>query len=269
MRIEVAHIVPAAYLRDLPAQLMHLVLPQELMHNVSYRDFYVDAYEGATAEGAYIILDNGAAEKQQVSLDSLLTCAMFIGADEVALPDVMGNALATVASTKAGLKHALGYFTNLNIPFKFGAVAQGQNAYEAYNCARVLLEGFGGLIEVIYLPRLLVKQDQRDIRVKLAKMIKEEYPDVQIHMFGLSQNFPGELALMNEYRHYIRSVDTSAAACHAAIGLRPTQDWYSTPVVRPKAFFSGAHVSSYRRHLHNYTSLLNKWVNPHEKASSR
>lgn len=251
--IDFAHIVPTAYLQYLQIDFS-LVLPQMLITDRRYAEYFI-----TRNPSHYTILDNGAAEKVSISLEALIACAQIIGADEVAMPDVLGDCRATITQTEAAIRTIQDYFDGAP-PFKIGIVAQGTCFDEAMTCATTLVDAHPS-ISVIYIPRLLVASDKRDIRVKLAQALKSRYPHIDIHLFGMHQKYSGELQQVRAYRKYIRSIDSSAAACHAEIGLMPDKTWKTTPVVRPKGFFNKPFDPVYFNRLVRYINLLDNDLN--------
>lgn len=234
--IELAAIPPVHYLDTIKSQKYHLLLPELLVHNDMYKKFYIDK-----PVNSYRILDNGAAERQQYNIMELDLIAKTWVVDEVAMPDVLGNSIATVEASSNAIEYLSDHYGSqgINGPgYRVGIVAQGKNFEEATQCIDMLMNRHGHRIGVIYIPRLLVTPTNREIRLEIAQYIKEKYPQIDIHLFGMCQAFPGELAVIAPYGNdLIRSIDTSAPYTYAVRGLSITREYQMRPIVRPKAYF--------------------------------
>jgi hypothetical protein len=72
----------------------HLVLAQ-YVKDPAYRDFYKAMHH----RGDFILLDNGAGEKEMMLLSELLAAAKLVQADEITLPDVIGDGALSARAT--------------------------------------------------------------------------------------------------------------------------------------------------------------------------
>lgn len=71
----------------------HMTLGQHLLRDETYRRFYTDL----ARRGHFIMVDNGAAEGDCPPFKDVANVAWSIGADEVVMPDVLRDGMATAA----------------------------------------------------------------------------------------------------------------------------------------------------------------------------
>ncbi len=182
-----------------------LMLPQ-LLTNPEY----CDAYDEFTARGDYVIMDNGAAEGKAFADDYLLGQATLFKVSELAIPDVLGDTEETYARMEMFLAHVQ---QNLGspFPFKFGLVAQGRDRREALDLVyKVVGSRWVDDIKTIFIPRLLVSEDDRFVRINIAEELWDEFGDrFDLHMFGSSPVWPREILAIQAEAPFVRGIDTS------------------------------------------------------------
>lgn len=150
-----ALIAPFSLMSRIPRTGYHLVLAH-LLDDPTYLDFF------RQAEG-YKILDNGAAEGSLVRPRDLIAKASWVNADEVVVPDVLGNCDGTIQRARdfrvVAKEHS---------EFKYMGVIQGTNISECMKCltAMTLLE----YITVLALPRHLTSI-HRMMRANMVEVI--------------------------------------------------------------------------------------------------
>lgn len=235
--MELAVIPPLAHLDTASGLKYQLMLPHMFSESQDYKDFYRAMDPGKH----HIIFDNGAAEGNRFSLYDLLEMAATVPAvKEIALPDVLGRRDATVALS---LHQLYKCYNNYSVPMPFnrcafGYVAQGVSAEDAMVGVRQVLSDILGrqYIKVIYIPRLLISFQDRTIRLRLAKMVREEFPYVDVHLFGASQQYLGDIPAASALG-FVRSVDTSAPFTFAFGGRYVDRSWQTVPVRRAHDYF--------------------------------
>ena len=235
--MELAVIPPLAHLDTASGLKYQLMLPHMFSESQDYEDFY----RAMDPDKHHIIFDNGAAESVSFSLHNLLEMAVTIPAvKEIALPDVLGLREATVTLS---LKELRACYDNPYMPTTFdscafGYVAQGKDEYDAMVGVRQVLSDILGrqYIKVIYIPRLLISFQDRTIRLRLAKMVREEFPYVDVHLFGASQQYLGDIPAASALG-FVRSVDTSAPFTFAFGGRNVDRSWQNVPVRRAHDYF--------------------------------
>ncbi len=192
-----APILPIGMLEKHQTEDLLLVLPHLLQTSTTYKEFHTKATN-------FKILDNGAAESRRVGISELLDLAGEIEADEVVLPDVIGDMEATVAVFKSLPTWVW------DTDQKYQAVLQGKNVDELRKCLD-LYEPKVGVITTIAFPRALNRDNPYGRREAINELYEEvhEY-GFEIHCLGASHpaDEAKELALMG----CVRSIDTSLPA---------------------------------------------------------
>jgi hypothetical protein len=185
----------------------HLVLAAEVLQSKAYRDFYREASE----RGQFILMDNGAAEKGTLSLSDLMKAAEAINADEIVLPDVMGDSAATFrASTNPEVLDA--------VPPKMRAVVpQGNTVHEWWACANLL----AGNMEFATL--CIPKHAERfpGGRAGILKLVHKLnwHTTYHIHLLGIWDDPWSEIASLREFRSWVRGIDTALPFALAQHGI--------------------------------------------------
>lgn len=174
---------------------------------------YAHHYWNLKASGKYIILDNGKAEAQDITNHRLIGLLKRWRPHEFVLPDVLGNADATVDAVDT-------FFEDLGerrIYSSLGIVAQGRCIDEALTCLSEIMDEHYNRVDVIYLPRLLVKPEDPTARLALAHVVKADYPDKPIHFLGAAPSYIREMEVAG-LSGLVRSMDTSAPFNYAYEG---------------------------------------------------
>lgn len=171
---------------------------------------YLREYAIADRRRDFIILDNGIAEGvKDLTAKRLCVLASRFGADELVAPDVMNNGTKTL--------HAVEKFLD--------EVEQLPKTYKSLRIMAVAhstsgdLEGAKGLvnyyadkpeIHTLGIPRCLMSEEHRAVRIDLANWVYESLPGrFEIHLLGTNPLWPREVASAATYAPHIRSVDTS------------------------------------------------------------
>lgn len=173
----------------------HLVLPH-LLDNPVYKAFY------RTVVG-YKILDNGIAEGMQ-GFD-LFRLGYEVRANEIVVPDVIGDCNATVDLINEYKAHAI------NHPeFKYMGVLQGKNMSEVLKCFNAIV--YSDYIKVIGIPRVLCETIGLGFRVGIIGTLRD-YQDIsgfEIHCLGASTWIREVQELADIWQpEGIRGIDTS------------------------------------------------------------
>lgn len=238
--MQFALIPPTSLLGYTQFSHMQLVLP----HLFNNDKNYARHYRKLSICGHYVILDNGAAENQQVDSQALLNLNHEIWADEIAIPDCLGDAEKTFdyfeQFFKANLRQIVQektFITNIVKSYKLGFVAQGSNYREVYSLVETVMNShYAELVSVVYIPRLLVTQEHLYTRLDLAQFIHNKYPHLEIHLFGMPKMFLGEIPLIRKIP-FIRSFDTSAPFNWAFANMELQSHWTAISISRPDDYF--------------------------------
>lgn len=196
--MRVAHIVPTALLPLTKLNNYHLVLPHLLETDNTYYEFYREV-------DGHIILDNGVAENVEFDTKALLDFGAHIAADEVVVPDVMGDCDRTIAEARRFADYAHTY-----PQFDYIGVVQGKSYSDLTKCLAFFEQT--EWISVIALPRVLCNTVHKDIRFNFAEAFKDRLMArfKAVHCLGASSNIK-EAILLSDCEA-IRGIDTSMPA---------------------------------------------------------
>ncbi len=178
----------------------HLVLPDQMMRSKVYRDFYreIDGYK---------ILDNGAAEGTVFDHTELHTLASDIGADEIVVPDSLGDFHRTVEYARSFKPWA-----RIGATYKYVGVLQGQNPSEVLGCLNYFeLEPW---VSSVMIPRCTNRIIHKAFREEFLQAMQfnrdqtdKPYRFDQYHCLGASE-WVREVASLSD-KPIVRGIDTS------------------------------------------------------------
>jgi hypothetical protein len=179
-------------------------------------------FEGLEAvQAEYTIVDNGVFEGYDPDPDTVYYYARAFGAQEMILPDVMGDRKRTVKQTRNWLKNAPSA-TDIN----FVPVIQGSDLTDALECFELFRRVWPFMTYAI--PKVLGSVT----RLAVARVILSQGFDV--HYLGWSNDWSlSEIRVAREAG--VRSMDTSAPFVAAHFGLDVESDSVNIP--RPKNYF--------------------------------
>jgi hypothetical protein len=187
-----------SYVNGKPLQMM---LPVGFK-NEAYMRAYIDN-KGAS----HVILDNGMFEGAGLTNEDLVQAALEYNVDEVVIPDVEGDMVASDEMTQEFLTHALDRCHD-QIPFSTMRVVQGStwigireaiNSLEGSNC------------DVLGFPRHMTRIST-GMRIDAMEHVVRRYGKrYQLHMLGMSAEWPKELMhAQRQFGPWLRGMDTSA-----------------------------------------------------------
>jgi hypothetical protein len=188
----------------------HMILSQEAMRDRMYRG----ELARLAKRGHFSIIDNGAAEGDQLPFEQVVTVANQVGADEIIMPDVLFDGKATLKATTDP--------TALSMvpPIRRMVVPQGNSWEEWEECLVSLLMtiDFASIGLAKHLERL------EGGRAYASKVIHKHALDLNhnIHLLGVWASPYDEITC--EYACNIRGIDTGAAIAYAQNGRLVTSD---------------------------------------------
>jgi hypothetical protein len=186
--------------------LAHLVLKDEQ---------YAKFYRTMSEQGKYVLMDNGAAEGEQISVEDLVRAYHKVKPTEVILMDTLSNGASTVKKSEQSLE----YFTNAGFNCKFMAVPQGKTLNEWKKSARKLLAL--GVDSIGVSKFLTVTTGERLIRheavAALETMFKETGLHAEVHLLGCDAG-PQEINLIFRRFDFVRGCDTALSYLFAQAG---------------------------------------------------
>jgi hypothetical protein len=187
----------------------------------AYKRFYATQ----SLEGAYLILDNSAHERQFGEAASiLLSQAEELGVSEIVCPDHLFDSDDTIRRTKEALQFFVTNEKRLRqmtpIP-RMMLVAQGNSLLEYSLCLQGLVKEFLAAqkktaFPLNFLPTIGVSKDyelweggMHRLLEKTIFPIVETLPDVQIHLLGWGRDLWALRQIVNDFGDRIRSIDSA------------------------------------------------------------
>lgn len=209
-----ATIVPTKYLHLTTEFGYHMALAHLIGVDQPYTDHFIQLGQ----KGKFIIMDNGAAEDAQCSLDELIQKARLINASEIVLPDTIYDAAETLEKSREALIRLL----DLCVPFRFMAVPQGRTFEEWLDCAREMMTwkvstlGISKFVTPKYL-RFKGKTRRACLEALMTLQCRKD-----IHFLGCWDD-PNEVSELSTYEtlnggHTIRGADSAIAYAFARDG---------------------------------------------------
>lgn len=193
---------------------------------------YLSFYQTRSEFDDFIILDNGAAEGFTYGAKHLFTLAEEVGASEIIIPDIMGDANDTLALAQSFARYA-------QPEYQYMFVLQGKTPEEVMFCLRALDNGnMFVYVTTIGIPRHLFKINKYFRQTLTDFMIKEHFNDkFEIHFLGANE-WMGEvfsLADIVKGLDGFRGIDTSLPIYMGLENLNINIDDY---IERPTNFFT-------------------------------
>ncbi len=187
----------------------HMALAQYLISDAGYLKMYKMLRK--CVNGAFIIVDNGAAEGDRQSFDMVVKVADEIEADEIVMPDMLRNGPDTVRmSTDPAAQRIVP-------PKKRFVVPQGRNLNEWTDCLTMLEREMD--FRTIGVPKHLISSPCGSRNPYLDHLEMFGYPDrYDIHLLGL--NSLTELHDIVQSYPWIRGVDSGMPVAWAQAQMK-------------------------------------------------
>lgn len=204
--MKLATIAPPQYAKHIAHAGYHMALGQHLMDDPTY----LNVYRTVHRRGGFILVDNGAAEGDIRPFIDVVAVANEIGADEIAMPDVLRDGPATfeVASDP----YALG----LVPPHRRMMIPQGNSWEEWRECARSMVQTLD--FATIGIPKHLERLEWGRGRALLILNELGVLSEYNIHLLGVWADAEAEVRrALSVYRN-IRGIDTGAPIAYAQNG---------------------------------------------------
>ncbi len=209
--MKVATIVSTPHLSLVRENDYHLCLAHLINKDKTYTAFYKQQ-----AADKFVIMDNGAAEGKQPSIEELLDKAWTIGPQEIVLPDVVYDTRESLdRSYKMLSKISSIWPSPSKRPFKLMAVPQGNTIDEWVSCLKVMVTW---PINTIGVTKFLTPKCGPDARLLALRESEQYWRFLDIHLLGCWST-PLEIARIRRVFN-VRGTDSSIALVYAAHGMR-------------------------------------------------
>lgn len=226
--MKLASIVPQNYLHMTAESDFHMALAH-LVAQPGYKP-YTEFFKNRK-EGSFCILDNGVIEGSPMPIEVIIDRALYIGADEIVLPDAYKNAAMTIKMVDRAIKALIKHFGDHQWPFKLMVVPQGDSEESWLECAKLLLYEYGEYIDTIGIPKHLIDTTGvRDARLYAISNLADEVDleGYEIHLLGCWKT-PLEVLTIAKASEQgiipkVRSCDSAIPYVYARHGLRFSDD---------------------------------------------
>ena len=205
-----AHIVPVGSLEKIQTRGYHMCLANIVTRDSVYADFYANL---ASDDDHWVLMDNGAAEGEQLPTDILVKCYDAIQPDEIVLPDTLCDGVDTLRKTEEVIAKIDEYYQN-KVPFSFMAVPQGKNLEEWYECAKQMVAN--PRIKTIGISKFLqIATNDITVRWKAAKLLdglikQNRRYDMEAHLLGCGES-PLLIDSIRKSFPFVRGCDSAYA----------------------------------------------------------
>lgn len=209
-QFKVAQIVPVQCLPKIADRGYHMCLANVVRQDAEYAKFYADL---AAKEDKWVLMDNGAAENDQLSVDELIECYQRIHPQEVVLPDTLLDGHDTIVKSGAALKKICDFYGG-DVPFTFMAVPQGTTLDEWAVCAREMVQW--PKVHAIGISKFLqMETGEPYIREDAAAILDgffKQYNryDMEVHLLGCSES-PEVIKTIQSKYPFVRGCDSAYA----------------------------------------------------------
>lgn len=221
-----AHITPlhdTKYVSDVTTHGYQMCLANQVAKDGQYTEMYATL----SKEGAYVLMDNGAAEGEQLGLDELWDAYGKVQPTEIVLRDVLFNGTATLAKHYEQLAYLEAKEAEGGPLFKLMAVPQGKDFEEWAACADEILRTMP--VNTIGVSKFVTEWDGGDVmaRAKCLKqlhllMVKHSRPDLEVHLLGCMEP-PATIKAYQKAFPFVRGID-SVVAYNCAAALADPED---------------------------------------------
>lgn len=196
---------------------------------------YLRIYGIAKTRGHFITMDNGVAEGILMDTKELLVRARRLGAQELVLPDVLGDTAGTQLRVMEFLAESKRMPPAVKYDCAYMGVAQGNNMHKV----RDLISWYAPQMQIksIGIPRIMMTDSNLGVRIDLANWIEETFPGrFEIHLLGANAAWPREIRSVVRYAPHVRSMDSSMAFAYAMKGENLSAKHLSK-ITRPPMYF--------------------------------
>lgn len=209
--MQVASIVPLPYLELIKGKPYHMCLAHLARRNPEYAEFYRKEREN----GSFVLMDNGAAEKDGQPVRVLIDLIETVRPTEVVLPDCIYEKDTTLSMSHK----ALHKMKQEGVDCQFMAVPQGNTIREWVECMKEMIEW---PIHSIGISKFMTYKLGPCVRTLLAAHVVGECnnrgKDINIHLLGCAYD-PREIATVDYLVKGVRGTDSSIPYVYANQGV--------------------------------------------------
>ena len=206
---KIAHIVPVGSLPKAMYTGYNMCLANIAIKNGDYAKHFKELVKNKQ----FVLMDNGAAEGDQLHIDDLIKCYQDVQPSEVVLPDTLCNGTDTIQKSKLALKEICEFYDGA-VPFTFMAVPQGKTLEEWKECAEEMVRW--PEIKAIGVSKFL-PMHLKDNRARVSACFvlddlftKYRRYDIEVHLLGCSES-PMTINSIHNLFPFVRGCDSAYA----------------------------------------------------------
>lgn len=193
--MQIAHILPTDLLYLIENRNFYMCLANIAIQNTEYLNFY----KRKSKEGKFILLDNGEAEQQQLSLDTMLDIIKEINPSEIILNDTLNDRKQTIEKSNI----ALDYYKSKGYNNQFMFVTHGIDFNDWWLNFK---EDIINHIHTIGIPKTITNTWNKELaRYDCCKFLLNTY--YNIHLLGCNESL--DILKLFKNLSNVRSIDTS------------------------------------------------------------
>lgn len=223
---KVAHIVPVSCLEETANNQYHMCLAQLVKQSNEYADFY----KRMSAEGKYVLMDNGAAEGCQPTLDEFIDCCKFVNPTEIVLPDTLLKKNETIHKSLSAYAYLQDKFSG-DVPYKIMAVVQGKGISKSLKCIKrykKLVAHCGLHIDTLGIPKVLATyMCDENARARLLELAASDIIALgcEVHLLGCNESTETIHKIHRyygsdtSYLGFVRGIDSAFAYLGSQAGI--------------------------------------------------
>lgn len=205
-----AHIVPEGSLSVLDNKGYVMCLANIVKKDSSYAAYYSSR---ASSSECFVLMDNGAAENDQLTIEELVPLYEEIQPDEIVLPDTLCDSESTLQKSKAALQYLEEWYGSYAaIPFTIMAVPQGKDISEWTECAeKFVTDPRIHSIGVSKFLQMTTGWEMQRVNAvqRLEELIKKHKRyDLEVHLLGCSEQ-PATIGLIANNFPFVRGCDSA------------------------------------------------------------
>lgn len=218
----VASILPVANLERTIGKPYHMALAQF----IGVDDAYTSFFQERVREGTFVIMDNGAAEGVQPTIQELIPKIQLLQPSEIVLPDTIYNKEVTLAKGEEAIFVLSQAFDEgiIRSDAKIMAVPHGETLKEWIACMQEMLMW---PIDTIGVSKFITPKYGDKARFKAVQAIVDTLKNtdrtIQIHLLGCWEH-PKEIGevefVYNEFGPTVRGTDSAIPYVYANMGKK-------------------------------------------------
>jgi len=208
---KISHIVSSDLLDLIDGRDFYMCLANIASKDENYCNFYKKKVE----DGAFVLLDNGAAEADQMTLEVMWSVIEKINPSEVILNDCLMDCEETVRRSI----EAINFYKSRGYKGQYLFVPQGQNLREWIMCYELMKDYCverlmdSKCISTIGVSKFVTK-GWKDSEARYSCCSYLSYEKPQVHLLGCHENI-NEVAKISKQFDFIRSNDTAISYIYA------------------------------------------------------